>query len=286
MKKIFFSCIIAVLSGFLLAGCSSESCREHDPHSIETTSQPFTERNVEKSDSTYIFDEAGLLSADDYSACNDYAGWLYKNKLINAAVITVDKLDGKSPYDYAAEKYNEKYEGKGSGLLVLINNDTNEDVVYRTGSCLSEISDKADKNAVYWATKEIFGGSYRKGIMRLLQLGELCPSHIINNAQVFDAESIRGFEKKLSDCKEDITLIATKNMSDASNESILKAYYERKYTDKGIMVLLDINSKSVTAYSAKKLPSGFEAALKKANELTAKGENTAAVESLTEALKK
>ena len=286
LKKIFLSCFIISLACMMTAGCSSAGSGKQDADTAETTSQPFTERAVSSTDGTYIYDKAGLLSTEDMKACNDYAGWLYNNKLINAAVVTVNDLEGRSPYDYAAEQFGEIYEGKGSGLLVLINNDTNEDVVYRTGSCLANISDKAVYNAVYWSTKEIIGDSYRRGIMRLLQLGELCPSHIIDNAQIFEYENISRFEKELSGCKKDVTLIATKNMSDTPDEDIVKEYHKRKYpSGSGIMLMLDTSSKKVVAYSGQKLPSGLDKGMKEINSLASKGDNAGAVNKLIEVLK-
>ena len=196
-------------------------------------------------------------------------------------------LEGKYPYDYAAEEYNKLYEGKGSGLVVLINNDTKYDSVFRSGACLYNISDKAENDAVYWETKEVFNGDYRSAILRLLQLGELCPLHVIDNAQIFDADQLKKIEKSLSSCKDDVTLIASHNGSETSNEQILQQYYDRKYkNDKGIMFMLDTISGKMLVQSSEKISSDIEKALKDANTLSAKGDNYGAVNKLLEALKK
>ncbi len=278
MKKIFLTAITLSFSWLILTGCSSDKVPSETAKNREATSQPFTERIVEPSDGTYVFDKASLLSAEDLRACSDYAGWLYENKLINAAVITTNDLEGKAPYDYAAEQFSEIYEGKGSGLVVLINNATNEDIVYRTGSCLVNIGQKTADNAMYWATKEIIGGDYRSGIMRLLQLGEVCPEHMIDNSQVFAYEDIQPIEKRLSALKKDVTILSTRNGSSISNEEILKTYYKRKYKDvKGIMLMLDINTKTIIAYSDDKLPDKLKKELRSANELAARDDYIAAV---------
>lgn len=278
MKKIFLAAIAASFSCLILTGCSSDKVSKETAKNREATSQPFTERNVESADGTYIFDKASLLSAEDLRACNDYVGWLYDNKLINAAVITTNDLEGKAPYDYAVEQFNAIYEGKGSGLVVLINNATNEDIVYRTGSCLVNIGQKTADNAMYWATKEIIGGDYRSGIMRLLQLGEVCPEHMIDNSQVFAYEDIQPIEKRLSALKKDVTVLSTRNSSSIPNEEILKTYYKRKYKDgKGILLMLDINTKTIIAYSDDKLPDKLKTEIKSANELAAREDYIAAV---------
>ena len=287
LKKILFLSLILSAACFVSIGCSSNKTPISGGKSVQTTSQPFTERSVGSTDGTYVFDKAGILSSEDSKACNDYAGWLYSQKLINAAVITTNDLNGKTPYDYAADEFGEIYEGKGSGLVILINNATNEDIVYRTGSCLTNIRQTSENNALYWETKEIIAGDYRKGIMRLLQLGELCPAHFIDNGQIFGYEDIRRFEKAFSDVKEDITILATRNGSKTPNEDILKAYYSRKYKDgKGIMLMLDTESGSVIAYSAEQLPSRLEKVMKDVNGLSSKGDYTGAIDKFIEAITK
>lgn len=286
MKKFLSAMIFAASLGLVFSSCSSKSSdNSYEKHTV-ATSQPFTERDVDTAEGTYIFDKAGILDAETLKACNDYAGWLYKEMLINVAVITVNDLEGKLPYDFAAEEFNRLYEGKGSGLIVLINNDTNYDSIYRSGSCLYNISDKDEYNAVYWETKDIFNGDYRSAIMRLLQLGELCSMHIVDNAQVFDAGQTSKIEKTLASLKEDVTLIASHNGSDTTNEQILQQYYDRKYKDKnGIMFMLDTISSKIIVKSEEKLSSDIEKALKDANNLSSKGDNYGAVNKILEALK-
>lgn len=285
LKKFLSAAVFTAAIGLTICSCAPKSSTYIPKHDVETTSQPFTEREVSSSEGTYVFDKAGLLSPEDAKACNDYAGWLYNKKLINTAVITVNDLGDKSPYDYAADAFADIYEAKGSCLIVIINNDTNEDVIYKTGSCLTNIGDKAQENALYWSTKEIMGGNYRKGIMRLLQLGELCPDHIVDNIQLFEYEQSQSLEKALASCKEDITLLASKNNSLTPNEDILKTYYKRKYMDgDGIMLMTDTKSKKIIAYSEEKLPKALDTALKSANELTAKEDYYGAVNSIVEAM--
>lgn len=285
LRKILSAAAFITSMLLIISGCSFKSSPEDKEKRVEATSQPFTEREVETASGTYVFDNAGLLSADDFKACNDYAGWLYSNKLINTAVITVNDLGGKAPYDYALDEYNKLYEGKGSGLVVLVNNATNNDIVFRTGACLSSVAQKSQENAVFWATKEFIGGDYRKGIMRLLQLGELCPEHVVDNAEVFEWDKLKKLEKGLKSCDVSVSLLASRNGSDIPNENILKEYYSRRYTDKkGIMLMLDINSKTIIAHSDEKLPEKLQTALKSANELAAKEDYYGAVNKVIESL--
>ncbi len=285
LKKFLYTAFLLAVSCVFCFGCAKKESKTDSESTIQATSQPFTEREVTDTTGIFVFDKAGILSADDLKACNNYAGWLYNEKLINAAVITVSNLDGKTPYDYAAEEFGKIYEGKGSGLVILINNETDEDVIYKTGACFSVIDQKTQDNALFWATKDFVSKDYRKGIMRLLQLGEVCPSHIIDNAQVFEYDRVAALEKALASCKSDVTLLATLNGSSVKNEDILKDYYKRRYSlGNGIMLMIDTKSGSMIAYSDEKLSSGLEAALKDAGALTAKKDYFGAVNKIIEVL--
>lgn len=285
LKKFISFTALLTATVLFMTGCADKSSVPDKKSSAEATSQPFTERAVEKTDGTYIFDDAGILSAEDFRACNDYAGWLYEEKLINAAVVTVSNLNGKAPYDYAAEQYNKLYEGKGSGLLVLVNNDTKEDIVYRSGAALNSITQKQQDNALFWATKEFITGANRKGIMRLLQLGELSTSHIIDNALLFDEKQLASLEKLLASCKHECTVLATKNLSSKPDKDIAREYYDRKYKGKdGIMFMLDTEKKSLEAYSESKMPKDSAETLKAANDMASKEQYYEAVKKIAEGL--
>lgn len=285
LRKFLSAAAFAAAMALIISSCSFKDSSDNKEAHTPATSQPFTEREVEDADGTYVFDNAHLLAPDDDIACNDYACWLYRKKLINTAVITVNDLEGKTPYDYALDEYNRLYEGKGSGIVVLVNNATNNDIVFRTGACLTSIPQKAQDNAVYWATKEFIGGNYRRGVMRLLQLAELCPENIIDNAEVFESEQLTKLQKGLSTCDKSVMLIASHNNSETSNEDILKSYYARRYyNENGIMLMLETNSKKIIAFSDDEFTEKFKTALDKANELAAKEDYFGAVNEVIESL--
>ena len=285
LKKFLLVFILTAALAMSGYGCSAKNKPNEDSEAIAATSQPYTERDVPSASGNYVYDEKNVLSAEDKKAVNDYAEWLYKEKLINPAVIITDDIRQKAPLDYTVERFNEIYEGKGSGLIILINNDTNEDIVYKTGSCYANIDDTSQNNAMFWSTKETVNGDLRKGIMRLLQLGEICPLHIIDNAQVFDSNKIAALEKSLASCKKEMTLLASRNGSAQSNEDILKNYYKRKYGDsEGIMLMIDTNKKTIIAYSDGGMPKELESALKEADSLASKEDYYGAAGQAIEAL--
>ena len=64
-------------------------------------------------------------------------------------------------------------------------------------------------------------------------------------------------------------------------------YYKRKYKDeKGIMLMLDINSKTIIAYSDGKLSEKLNAQLKSANELAAHDDYIGAVNKAIDLIEK
>lgn len=265
MKKIIilFAAMLSVSA--MIIGCSdkkkssgsketaSESSTVVDEQAQGTSEAPVTEpatdepiRDIEPAEGTYIYDYAKILSSSDYEECNNYAEWLYENFLINAAVVTTDSLGGLTPEEYAENAYVEIYSGKGSGLLLLINNDTNEDYLYKKGSCLTYIPEDTQSNEFYWATQEIVAGDYKSAIMRLMKLGEYCSQYVFDNAGVFSAEEIAMLEQSCTESPIEISVLATTNLTDTSNFEICSEYYRRRYSDdSGILILLDINSKTV-----------------------------------------
>ena len=62
LKKYFSSIILAAVIGMIFSGCSSKSDTK-ESH-VETTSQPFTERDVETAEGTYVFDKADILDSE------------------------------------------------------------------------------------------------------------------------------------------------------------------------------------------------------------------------------
>ena len=309
MKKIFLLATVSIAAALTISGCadkksstapspqpvtqtvSGEADTDVTAQAENTTAEPATAPEItvhpdlKPAEGTYVYDSSKLLDSETAAACNDYAELLYEKYLINAAVVTVDKLEGQDAYTYAAEAYNDIYNGMGSGLLFLLNNDTGTDILYKTGSCQSYISDDAEKEAFFWATKDIVAGDVKSAILRMLQLGERCPEYVFNNAGILTNEQVGELERQLSSGKNEAALLVTSNSTGKSSEDILKSYYARRFKDgKGYMAMIDSQSKKVIVHSEQQLPSGVDAALKKANELAAKDDIAAAAKTISEAL--
>jgi len=296
--SVIFIASLSALS--LMAGCSDkDKPKETKEESISVT-ESVTEaatsaitteapteavvHDIEKAEGTYVYDYADILTDEAFEECNNYAEWLYEKYLINTAVVTTDSLDGLTPEQYAENAYIELYGGRGSGLLLLINNDTNEDFIYKRGSCLTSISQEAQSNEMYWATQDIVAGDYKSGILRLVKLGEECPKHVFDNGGIFTVEELASLEKLCEGTE--ISVLATSNGTGTPNEEVCRSYYDRHYQGgNGFMVMLDTASDTLTAVSDGALPAGFETKINEANELAAAKNYSSAVSGLVNALK-
>ena len=244
------------------------------------------EQNIQPAEGTYVYDYAALLSEDDFAECNNYAELLYENLLINVAVVTTDNIEGLSAAQYAEDAYIDIYSGRGSGLLLLINNDTNEDYLYKTGSCQLSILETTQGTEFYWATQEIINGDYKSAILRLLKLGEACSSHVFDNAGVFSVEDTAAIDALCTGGANDVSILATSNTTGTTNEEICRTYYDRHYKeDKGIMIMLDTATNTFIVVSDNTLPADLETQLSQANELAATLDYTEAANGLITFLK-
>lgn len=306
MKKIFAAALFAASLLLVSAGCSGKNNQplseppvqeqssesDADVTDGDSTSSPEPssevpatteavhelERNIQPAEGTFVYDYANLLSDEDFAECNNYTEWLYETFLINAAVVTTDDIEGLTPAKYAEDAYIELYEGKGSGLLLLINNDTGEDYLYKTGSCLTSVSEDTQAYEFYWATQEIVSGDYKSAVLRLMKLGEACPRYVFDNGGVFTAEQLQTLESACAGSS--ISVLATSNQTGSTNEEICQSYFDRRYQgEKGTMIMADTFSKTLTVISNDG-KNASAAALEKANTLAAAGNFAAAVTGL------
>ena len=308
LKKILILTVSAITAASFAGGCSlkktvsskspsepSTSASEQTSSAVQTLTEPSqlvtapevtpSKHEITPAEGVYVYDEAKVFSSDAYNACNDYAEVLYEKYLINAAVVTTDGLEGNTPYEYAAKAYEDIYSGRGSGLLLLINNDTGSDCLYLSGSCETYIPSDAQNEAFYWATAEIVDGDYKTAALRILQLGERCPEHVFDNAGLLSMQITGEIERILSVPDKDLAILLTSNSTDRTNEQILEEYYKRRCKDgTGIMAMIDSQSGKVIVHSSQTIPSELGSALKKANESAAAKDYETAARTIAEAL--
>lgn len=301
LKK-FSIAAVFILSGAVLCSCSGKKTEKADiiatASDTEATasSDEFSEENKMDSEiyteikpesvvpdldkkvtenGKLIYDNAVLLDDASYKKCSEYLHELYSKYMINSAVVTTDDLGGKSVHEYAAEAYDDIFGAGGNGLLLLINNDTNEDYLYKVGACSQFISEDDETSVFYSATREIVGGDYESAILRIMNLGERCPENIFDYASVFTNEEISVLEDTIKSGGKEISFVTVNN---ADNDSeLIKSLYKRRYINGGgCIIMLDINTEMLTAYSDSNVPSDIAKSVSEANKSAEKGDYAAA----------
>lgn len=195
--------------------------------------KPSEEKLLSSSGKNYIYDNAKILLQEELTECNNYVSWINSKLMLNTAVVTTNNLEKLSPEQYAEKCYDDIFQGMGSGIILLINNDTNKDYIYKHGTPRLYIEEQAEKDAFFYATKSIVSGDYESGILELLSLAEDCPKHIFDNGQIFTYEQIVHIESTLA-MRSDINafIVTTNNITDKSNAELAKEFYER-YSEDG-----------------------------------------------------
>ncbi|MDE5583776.1 MAG: TPM domain-containing protein [Ruminococcus sp.] len=183
MKKGFFIICFSVFVFTLLFGCSGKvpemNSTERSSEKAETTTETTTLTTVPPLKHTkgkYIYDNAKIFGKSDYNDINDYIGGLCEESEINIAVVTENDINGEKPENFARKRYKELFDGNGDGMLLLINNDTKVDYLYKSGICEENISEEDEKNAFYTATREIVEGDYKSAVICIIKLAENCIS--------------------------------------------------------------------------------------------------------------
>ena len=261
LKKIFSTFCIAVSAAVLFCSCSNpvQTVPSVSYSEIQTESLTDSQIDVQADvpvisvqEGTYIYDNAGMLTATEFDECNKYAEMLYENYLLNTAVVITDTLNGRTAEQYAAEVYHIIYGDGGSGMVFVINNETNTDAVYKMGCCQRFIDDISERDELYRATKELVVGNYKNAAMTMLKLCEKCPENLLDNSNVF-AEKVA---EKLSDAlggisPNSVMVVAMDNGTGRSNEELAAEYHQRRFSkinkSNTYTVLLDKRTGTVTA---------------------------------------
>ncbi len=307
LKKTFVFLFTLIFASSVFAACSDSDKDKSknnpaDSSSLEipetegtTAAEPGTTdvqgteaaQDLEKIEGTFVYDRSGILSESESDECNKYIGSLYDKYLVNAAVVLTDDLGGMTPDEYAEKSYNDLYGGSGSGFLLLINNDTNKDRIYKTGSCLVSISEKTQADEFYYATNEIIGGKYKDAVMRLMKLIEGCPEHVFGNADVFSGEELEYLENLCGASDKKIAVLAASTVPGQTNEEVARNYYDRHFPDKdGYMIMLNTGTKSLSVVSDANLPAGIDAIIESSDKLASDENYTGAISNLVNAIER
>lgn len=185
MHKIF--CMLAML--LCLTGCSNKEDALPVSEQVEVVKEIQTETQVPtisvaeraellRAENLYIHDEDALLSETEFELYNGYLDSLQESHGINAVVVITSHLDGNAPADFAKAYYQALFgDTETNGFLLLINNDSNQDVYYLSGTCRQDISDEEIHALLVKATPCLVEERYADALEILLSFRETLPLH-------------------------------------------------------------------------------------------------------------
>jgi hypothetical protein len=272
-----------------LTGCSSDAAESvaetvTGTEQITETQSPETAEETEPAETqaaaavtavadagTYVFDECGVLSEEELAKYNAYLTEISDTRLICTAAVITENLDGASPEGFAEAYYRTLYGEETSGFLLLINNDTGEDIFYTSGVCSTYISQADISLAIAKATPYLVEESYAGAMDILLPLGEMVPLYVLDRSGTLSQETVNTLLAAAQEKQISLLLVKGVVPDDAEDAaSALSAYAEEKRTLTGASSLLVIDVQAVCSAIAGEIPENADdiAALVQAGSFT------------------
>ena len=189
MRKFFCFLVIPAL---LLSGCQKKEEQEETipvANDIEIIEAPETMPEVETipeietisiqervsafsdSETPLIYDDCHALTPDEALQFQEKFEELASDYEINLLLVITDHLDGNSPQQFAQQWYQETAElSNPNGFLILLNNDTNQDFIYLTGSCQEFITQEQIDTVLSGASYDLINQNYSSALSSILTL--------------------------------------------------------------------------------------------------------------------
>lgn len=90
---------------------------------------------------SYVYDEAGLLSADEITVLNEQISMMHEETGWDIFAVTTDDANGKSAQAYADDFYDVRTTENSDGILVLIDMDNREIYISSCGRAIRYLTD-------------------------------------------------------------------------------------------------------------------------------------------------
>lgn len=239
MKKLICAALLCLITAAFV-GCNeiketnasvseSDSEKQNDNSSDESSEEDLKPRDRQiNTDKDFVFDDAGVLSADELKSLNTYTAWLAKTFKINAAVVITDNIGDKEPDKYAEEYYDDLY--SGDGFLFLLNNDTNTDYIYRKGFPSKLITDDDIEMLFSEISPQLVKGDYMSAAKHVLETAEKkLPEYITDKSGILTKEEITELNGKLKDAAGENGLNVY--LVNDTGEQSIKEYSNEKFVD-------------------------------------------------------
>ncbi len=216
MRKFFWMLFIPVL---FLTGCHDaetapvsgklEVIREQASETEqETETQPLSiaERAdlFRDAEHQHIYDECHALTETETELHNNYLEWIASSRLANAFVVITDALNGSSPEQFAEAYYQTVSDPAiPDGFLVLINNDTNRDVIYTAGRYRAAMPQTEIAVTLSGATYQLIEGNYADALNQILPLSEKLPAYVLDRTGTLTESELLEFSAKIQSLQEE-----------------------------------------------------------------------------------
>lgn len=243
MKKLICAALLCLITAVFVS-CNeiketngsisgSDSVKQNDDSSNESSEEELRPRDREiNTDKDFVFDDAGVLSANELKNLNTYTAWLAKTFKINAAVVITDNIGDKEPDKYAEEYYSGLY--SGDGFLFLLNNDTNTDYIYRKGFPSKFITDDDIEMLFSEISPLLVKEDYISAVKYVLETAEKkLPEYFTDKSGILSKEEISELNEKLKETAGENGLnvylvndIGEQSIEEYSNEKFIDYYAE------------------------------------------------------------
>ena len=118
----------------------------------------------------YVYDAAGLLTADEISDLNDEIASFMEESGWNVYAVTTDDAQGKSATAYADDFFDEHSTEQEDGVALLIDMDNREITISTCGIAIRYLTDSRIDNILDAAYAKISNGDYN-GCMHSMLTG-------------------------------------------------------------------------------------------------------------------
>ncbi len=243
MKKLICAALLCLIAAVFVS-CNeiketngsisgSDSVKQNDDSSNESSEEELRPRDREiNTDKDFVFDDAGVLSANELKNLNTYTAWLAKTFKINAAVVITDNIGDKEPDKYAEEYYSDLY--SGDGFLFLLNNDTNTDYIYRKGFPSKFITDDDIEMLFSEISPLLVKEDYISAVKYVLETAEKkLPEYFTDKSGILSKEEISELNEKLKETAGENGLnvylvndIGEQSIEEYSNKKFIDYYAE------------------------------------------------------------
>lgn len=264
MKKALYVILLCLCIN-LFSGCSDsnnssdiaadqlsslESSNENNDDEETEEEKPIKARDREiDTNNEFVFDDGKILTEGEYDLLNSYTAWLAKAFKINAAVVLTDDIEGQEPSDYAESYYNDIY--KGDGVLFLVNNDTNEDYLYRKGRPAEFITDGKVQMMFSEISPMLALEEYVSAAETALEMVEqYYPEYFTDRSGNIDKKEISEYSDIIEAAagNNSLNMYYVEGIGDSSIEDFAKKRYEMFYDDGADAAILVIDGNNGDNY--------------------------------------